>query len=450
MEPVILDEVLAQVRAALGSNDVKTASSIIESLRPADQADLFWDLTETEQATLLPEINPADAADIFEELYDPDVAEVAVQLPLATLVRIVDEMEPDEAADLLDDLDPRQADAILAQLEAAHQIKPLIAFPDDTAGGLMTSSYVALQRRMTAAQAISALRVWHPDEETIYYLFVTDRLKRLVGVVNLRQLIVTPPQTPVAKFMATDVIYVTADTDQEVCADLMQRYDLLALPVVDDSMHLLGIITIDDLVDVIQAEASEDIQRLGGSEPLDRAYLDTSIFNITRKRIGWLFLLFGTATLTAGVMNAYQLVLESAVALAIFIPMLIGTGGNAGSQTTSTIIRALAVGDVEWRDAWRVWLHEFGVGAVMGLVMGLVALGLSFYWLDDTGIALTVALSILAIVIWSTSAGSLLPLIAERLNIDPTVISGPAMSTIVDATGLLIYFNVARIVLQLG
>jgi magnesium transporter len=149
-------------------------------------------------------------------------------------------------------------------------------------------------------------------------------------------------------------------------------------------------------------------------------------------------------------MNAYQLVLESAVALAIFIPMLIGTGGNAGSQTTSTIIRALAVGDVEWRDAWRVWLHEFGVGAVMGLVMGLVAFGLSFYWLNDTEIALTVGLSILAIVIWSTSAGSLLPLIAERLRIDPTVISGPAMSTIVDATGLLIYFNVAMFVLQRG
>ena len=166
--------------------------------------------------------------------------------------------------------------------------------------------------------------------------------------------------------------------------------------------------------------------------------------------IGWLFLLFGTATLTAGVMDAYQLVLESAVALAIFIPMLIGTGGNAGSQTTSTIIRALAVGDVEWRDAWWVWLHELGVGTVMGLVMGLVAFGLTYFWLNDIGIALTVALSILAIVVWSTSAGSLLPLIAYRLKIDPTVISGPAMSTIVDATGLLIYFNVARFVLQLG
>ena len=313
----------------------------------------------------------------------------------------------------------------------------------------MTSAFIALQRRMTAAQAISAIRMWHPDEETIYYLFVTDRLKRLVGVVNLRQLIVTAPSTPVAKLMNADVIYVTADADQEDCADLMQRYDLLALPVVDADLHLLGIITIDDLVDVIQSEASEDIQRLGGSEPLDRAYLDTSIFAITRKRIGWLFLLFGTATLTGWVMDSYQSVLESAVVLAIFIPMLIGTGGNAGSQTTSTIIRALAVGDVELNDVIRVLFHEMGVGAFMGVLMGIAAFILAYLWTNDPKVAVTVALSILGIVLWSTSAGSLLPLIAQRLKIDPTVISAPAMSTIVDATGLLIYFNIARFVLQL-
>lgn len=449
MEQVILDDVLAQIRAALEANDLVSASAILESLRPADQAEIFWDLNDDEQAALLPKLNPADAADIFEELYDEDAAEIAVQLPLSTLVRIVNEMEPDEAADLLDDLDARQADAILAQLEAAHQIKPLIAFPDDTAGGLMTSSFIALQRRMTAAQAIAAIRMWHPDEETIYYLFVTDRLKRLVGVINLRQLIVAAPSTPVAKIMDLDVVYVAADTDQEDCADLMQRYDLLALPVVDANKHLLGIITIDDLVDVIQAEASEDIQRLGGSEPLDRAYLDTSVFSITRKRIGWLFLLFGTATLTAGVMDAYQSILGSVVVLSIFIPMLIGTGGNAGSQTTSTIIRALAVGDVEWGDAWRVWLHELSIGVVMGLTMGVAALILSYVWVTDFFVALTVACSIFGIVVWSTSAGSLLPLIAQRLKIDPTVISGPAMSTLVDATGLFIYFNIARLVLKL-
>ncbi len=449
MEQVILEDVLAQLRDALESNDLDTASSLLESLRPADQADVFWDLNEEEQNALLPQINPADAADIFEELYDEDAAELAVQLPIATLVRIVDEMEPDEAADLLDDLDPKQADIILAQIEAGHQIKPLINYPDDTAGGLMTSAFIALQRRMTAGQAIAAIRTWHPDEETIYYLFVTDRLHRLVGVVNLRQLIVFTPNTPISEFMDTDVIYTTADTDQEHCADLMQRYDLLALPVVDGDRHLLGVITIDDLVDVIRSEASEDIQRLGGSEPLDRAYLDTSIWTITRKRIVWLLVLFGTATLTGWVMDAYQSVLEAAVVLTIFIPMLIGTGGNAGSQTTSTIIRALAVGDVEWADAFRVWLHELGVGATLGIIMGTVAYFLALTWVSTPQIALTVAVSIFAIVIWATSAGSVLPLIADRLKIDPTVVSGPVMSTLVDATGLLIYFNIASLVLKM-
>jgi magnesium transporter len=449
MEQPILEDVLAQIRTALESEDLTTASSIIETLRPADQADVFSDLDEDQQARLLPEMNPADAADIIEELYDEDAAEVAVQLPLSKLVRIVNEMEPDEAADLLDDMDPAQADTILAQLEAAHQIQPLIQYPDDTAGGLMTSAFIALQRRMTAGQAIRTIRTWHPDEETIYYLFVTDRLKRLVGVVNLRQLIVADPTTPIADIMDSDVIHVTADTDQEVCADLMRRYDLIALPVMDEDNHLLGIITIDDLVDVIQSEATEDFQRMAATQPLDRAYLDTSVFTLTRKRIGWLLLLFFTATLTGWVMSAYKAEIQAMVTLTIFIPMLIGTGGNAGSQTTATIIRALAVGDIDWNDAFRVWLHEVSTGLILGLIMSGIGYALALAWVGDPQLALTVGLSVLCIVLWSTGAGSLLPLLATRLGIDPTVVSGPVMSTLVDATGLLIYFNIARLVLSL-
>lgn len=449
MEQLILDDVLAQVCAALEENDLATASSVIEALRPADQAEVFSDLDDEQQNILLPQINPADAADIIEELYDEEAAELAVQLPLKTLVRIVDEMEPDEAADLLDDMKPAQARAVLARLEAAHQVKPLIDYPDDTAGGLMTSAYIALQRRWTAQQSIAAIRAWHPDEETIYYLFVTDRLQRLVGVINLRQLIVANPKTTIRELMDPDVVYVTPDTDQEDCADLMMRYDLLALPVVDpDNKYILGVITIDDLVDVLQLEASEDIQRLGGAEPLDRAYLDTGVLAITRKRIGWLLILLLTATLTGGVMAMFQGALEAVVALTIFIPLLIGTGGNAGSQTTTTIIRAMAVGDIEWHDGWRVLRHEIGVGLVLGLGMALVALILAAVWVQDVQLAVAVAVSILCIVVWSTSAGSVLPLVVQRLGIDPTVVSGPLMSTMVDATGLFIYFSVASLILQ--
>jgi magnesium transporter len=449
MDQIILEDVLAQLRTALEINDLATASSIIEALRPADQADLFWELDEDEQTALLPELNPADAADILEELYDEDVVEIVEQLPLDKLIQIVNEMEPDEAADLLDDLEPDQAEAILAKLEFASEVQTLSHYEDDTAGGLMTSAYIPLWRRMTAQQAIDTIRAWRPDEETIYYLFVTDRLKRLVGVVNLRQLIVADPATPITKIMDADVVYVYPDTDQEECADLMQRYDLLALPVVDEHKTLLGIITIDDLVDVIQSEASEDIQRLGGAEPLDRGYLDTGIFAITRKRIGWLLLLFITATLTGLVMDSFQDELAAAVTLGIFIPMLIGTGGNAGSQTTATIIHAMAAGDVDWNDAWHVWLHELRIGVVLGLGMAVVAYGLAVFWVRDYRLALTVAASIFGIVLWATGAGSLLPLLAARLDIDPTVVSGPVMSTLVDATGLFIYFTVARFILGL-
>jgi len=449
MEQVVLEDVLALLRSALESNDLSTASSVIEALRPADQADVFSDLNDKHQSVLLPKINPADAADIIEELYDEEAAEIAVQLPLSVLVRIVNEMEPDEAADLLDDLNSVQAEAILAGLKAGNQVKSLIDYPDDTAGGLMTSAFLALQRRWTAAQAIESIRTWHPDSETIYYLFVTDRLKRLVGVINLRQLIVAYPKTRIIDIMESDVIYVTADTDQEICAELMQRYDLLALPVVDEDKTLLGVITIDDLVDVIRAEASEDIHRMGGVEPLDRAYLDTSIWAITRKRIGWLLLLFLTATLTGWVMDSFQNELQKVVALSIFIPLLIGTGGNAGAQTTTTIIRAMAVGDIDWSDALRVWFHEVGVGLILGIGMAIIAFLLTIVWVSDFRLALTVTVSILTIVLWATGAGSLLPMVAARLKIDPTVVSGPAMSTLVDATGLFIYFTIARVILRL-
>jgi magnesium transporter len=229
----------------------------------------------------------------------------------------------------------------------------------------------------------------------------------------------------------------------------MLRYDLLALPVVDSNRTVLGVITVDDLVDVIQNEASEDIQRLGGVEPLDRAYLDTSIWRITRKRIGWLLLLFFTATLTGWVMDAFSAQVQAMVALTIFIPLLIGTGGNAGSQTTATIIRAMAVGDIEWHDVWSVWLHEVGIGLIMGSAMAVIAFLLALTWVSTLNLAFTVAISILVIVLWATSAGSLLPLIAARLKIDPTVVSGPVMSTLVDATGLFIYFNIARYILGL-
>jgi magnesium transporter len=449
METPALDRVLAQVRTALEHDDLAHAVDILQELRPPDQAELFAELDDQDQVTLLPGFSPAESADILEALDDDEAAELVAALPHEAVIAIVEEMAPDEAADLLRDIQPEQAQAILAGLDDPSEVHPLLLHPDDSAGGLMTSEFLALRRRMTAADALKAIHDWQPDSENIYSLFVVDRYQHLCGVVNLRQLIVADPGASLMDIMETDVISVLVGADQEECARLMARYDLVALPVVDEQDRLLGVITIDDVVDVLEAEATEDIQRLGGAEPLEQAYFNTGIFTITRKRISWLLLLFITESLTGTVLRHFEAEIQSAVALTFFIPLLIGTGGNAGSQTTSTIIRGLAVGDISQRDAWHALWHEFRTGVLLGVGMAVVAYLRALAWGTSQAIALTVSVTILTIVVWANSLGSLLPLLAICFNIDPTVVSGPMMSTLVDATGLFIYFTVAGFILGL-
>jgi magnesium transporter len=302
---------------------------------------------------------------------------------------------------------------------------------------------------MTAADAISALRSWHPDSDELYYLFVIDSEERLCGVIGLRQLIVAEPDIHLEEIMDTDVISAFVGTDQEECARLMTRYDLVALPVIDSERRLLGVITVDDVIDVIVDEATEDIQRLGGAQPLTTPYLDTSIRGVSRSRIGWLALLFLTGSLTGTVIQNFQNALEAVVALSIFIPLLIGTGGNAGSQTTSTIIRALALGEIDFKDSLKAMWHELRVGLLLGLGLAVFGFIRSITWIDDIGLATTVAIAILVIVIWANMMGAILPLVVARLKMDPTVVSGPVMSTLVDATGLFIYFSIAQLILKI-
>jgi len=449
MERPLLEHTLEQLRKALEHDDLAGAANIIEAMRPADQADLFAELDEKQQYALLPKIAPEDSADILEELDDETVAELVEAMSNEDIVRIMDEMEPDEAADLLGDVSYERAEKLLSGLDDPEEVRPLMIHADESAGGLMTTEFLALRRRMTAAEAIEAFRHWNPDAETIYYLYVADQIGRLSGVVNLRQLILSDPSTLIMDLMETKLISVGPDTDQEEAAQLLLRYDLLALPVVDQQMRLLGVITVDDVMDVLQEEATEDIQRYGGAQPLERSYLDTPPSVITRKRIGWLLLLFITATLTGSVMRLFEWQLEAVVALAIFIPLLIGTGGNAGSQTTATIIRALATRDIEPKEAFWVWWHEARVGLLLGIGMAIAAFIRAITWEPDAALALTVSVSIMALVLWATSVGSILPLAASRLGIDPALVSGPLMSTLVDATGLFIYFTIAGIILGL-
>jgi len=444
-----LEDILVKVRASLEHDDVAGAVAALEALRAPDQADLFHKLDDQHQTALLPQLDPEDAADILEELDDEDAAEIVATLPRDTMALIIDQMEPDEAADLLGEMEPADQAYVLERIEDSAEVSPLLLHPEDTAGGLMTSEFLALGRRMTVGEAIATLRDWRPDAEEISDVYVVDRHGRLAGVISAGQLFREDPATELADVVETDLVTALVGTDQEEVARLMSRYDLATLPVVDAQGMLVGVVTIDDVVDVLEEETTEDFQRFGGTEPLDRPYLESSILTVARKRIGWLLLLFLTETLTGSVLRHFEEEMAAVVSLAFFIPLLIGTGGNAGSQTTSTIIRALAVEDLDKRGLLRPLFHELSVGIVLGVVMGIVAYGRALLWGTGRPVALTVSIAICAIVIWANALGSLLPILADRLKIDPTVVSGPAMSTLVDATGLFIYFTIAGIVLSL-
>ncbi|MGC9469900.1 MAG: magnesium transporter [Anaerolineae bacterium] len=443
-----VDELYDRITALLDRNEVRKAQIILEALLPADQAEIFSDLEPDEQRRVLEGLPLEDTADILEKLEDEEVTEVAKWLPPEQLADILDEMEPDEAADLLGDLDAEEAINVLHLMESFEEISPLLLHPDETAGGLMTSEYLALGDQMWTDRALEAIRQWETEKDYLHY-FVVDRESKLVGIVSVLRILRAPPRAKLIDIMDRSFISAPVDADQEACAQLMSRYDLTALPVVDETSKLVGVITIDDIIDVIEDEATEDIQRLGGSAPLEKPYLLTSAWEIARRRVGWLLLLFVTGTITANVLELFEDTLQRRVVLSFFVPLLIGTGGNAGSQTTSTIIRALSVGEIEKKDALRVLWHELRVGLLLGALIGVAGFIRAWTFNQSIPLGLTIAVAVAAIVFWSSSIGSLLPLFATLIGVDPALISGPLMSTLVDATGLFIYFSVAEWILGL-
>lgn len=312
----------------------------------------------------------------------------------------------------------------------------------------MTTQIAALRRQWTAAEAIDYLRSLE-EAETLHYLYVVDRDNHLIGVVPIRSLIVAKPEATIDSIMMPDVVSVPVTADQEELAEFISRYDFVAMPIVDEQNHLLGVVTVDDALDVLAEEATEDFQRLGGSEPLANPYFAVSVFQMVRKRAVWLLLLFVASLLTSTVIRSFEMLLTSFVILNAFIPLITGTGGNAGSQTVTTVIRAIAVDEVRPNDVGRAWRREVSVGLILGLFLGLVGLVVAALLGGDLIIGVVVGLTLPLVVIWSNTIATLVPMAAERLNIDPTVISAPMITTIVDASALLIYFLIARLVLGL-
>jgi len=445
MDRVDVDAILDQVRESLAAGDWDRAVSLVEALRPPDQADLFSDLPPTEQDQLLPRLDLEDSADILEELEEEEAAEIAARLKAEELARILDEMEPDEAADLLGDITPERAAEVLAAMEEPEEVRPLLVHSDESAGGLMTSAKVMLHKEMTAKGAIAYLRAVAPESEDVYYLFVVDQEVRLVGVVSLRQLVVVPPWTRVEEIMDPDVIHVRADADQEEAARLMARYDLLALPVVDEERRLLGLITHDDLVEVLEEEATEDIYRLGGV--LDEHPPDVPIPAVLRTRLPWLVLNLGTALASAIVLSLFESTIARVAALAAFFPIVAGVSGSAGTQTLTVTVRGLALGELSPRDGLRALAREMIIGLANGVAVGgLIAL-VALMWKGTPMLGVVVGLATLMNMTGAGIAGALVPVTMQVLRIDPALASPILVTTITDMCGYFIYLGLATMVL---
>ena len=451
MEQDEIEATLQSIREALETSRIDDALAALLRLRPPDRAEAFSDLDDDSQAALLPRLDIPATADLLEDLQDEEAAEVAGSLSNQVLADVLDEMEPDEAADVLGDLSPERRAQALADMEDAEEVVPLLGHPDETAGGLMTTAFIQVRRFTTVAQALGFLREVGSEEETPNTLYVVNRDGALIGVVGLRELLLADPQATIESIMERDVISVPVGAAQEEAARLMIRYDLTALPVVNEQRRLVGVITHDDVIEVLEEEATEDVLHLGAVEsgPLvDKPYWSQRLGEVVRARFFWLLGLFVAETLTGTVLRHFSGELQAVVSLSFFIPLLIGTGGNAGSQTVTTVIRALALKEVHHHDALRVLFRELRTAAILGTLLGAVAFGRVLLWGLPTEMATVVSVTILAICVWANTVGCLVPILAHALGIDPTVMSAPLITTLVDATGLLIYLSVAAMVLS--
>jgi magnesium transporter len=439
-------EIVENINSTIASRQFKAATTLFLELHPADQAEVFNLLPEGQQKVLLENLDVPATADLFDELEDEETLEAAENLSLERLADVLDEMDPDEAADLLGDLPPQQAEEALAQMEDPEDVIPLLGYPDETAGGRMTTAYVGLRPNTTAETAIQFLRDMSLDNDVPYYLFVVDRNKCLVGVTGLRELVIAPPHTPMHKVMDPDVIYIFAGADQEEAARMMARYDLSALPVVNEQKQLVGVITHDDILDVLEDEATEDIYRLSnvsdtGLEP------NSSVREQLNGRLPWLLLNSLTSLLAAWVISNFGDLYVQVAILAFFQSVVAGLGGSAASQDVVMIVRALALDKVNKGDAWKVLFRQVWIGCIQGAILGLVVgFGVGL-WQGNPFLGLVLGLSLIGNMIIAAAVGTFIPLLLKYLNQDPALASSVLVTAATDAMGFLIYLSLASVFL---
>ena len=416
MSSVATDALLEEIQDLIRERERDGVAGLAERVGPAEWAALVPRLDPAEIAVLLQWLPDEEVPQLLEELDPHEAAGILRSLSRQEAATLLAGMDPDDAADVVENLTEPEATQILVRMDPAEaeEIRRLSDFPPESAGGIMTPEFVAVTTDGTADTAIAAIRSLVGQAETVDYVYVVDGERHLIGVLSLYRLMLSPGDTPVTELIAPTTVRVRASADRETAANLLTERNLLAIPVVDDEDHLLGIITQDDVADVLEQEATEDIERLGGSQPLNVPYRLSSVPLLVRKRVGWLLLLFVAEAYTGTVLRSFSNELEAAVALSFFIPLLIGTGGNIGSQTVTLIVRAMALNEVSLRDVgWIVW-KELRVGLVLGAIMAVVALGRAQLLGVGINIGFVVATAILAICLWSATVAAVLPLTLRR------------------------------------
>jgi magnesium transporter len=445
------------LRELINERDEAGLREFFTAHHPADSAELLDDLQPPEVLYVLNLLTGRGRAAVFSYLEPPLQDGVTGLMERAALAGLLTYMSHDERADLVSRLPAARLEQIMPLLAHAERedIRMLAAYREGTTGAVMTSDYATLPAEITAAQALDRLRHEAPDRETIYYCYIVDNERRLIGFVSLKDLILAPAGKPVSQVMQRDVVSSTVDEDRELAAQKLMEYDLIALPVVDGQGRLVGIVTHDDVIDVIVDEATEDVYRLGGIEPLGDSYLRTPFATLLVKRGMWLAILFVGGFLTTTVLDIYEPVYLELPALVMFMPLIISAGGNCGSQSATLITRALALGEVQPSDWFRVFWHEVVMGIALGLALG--AVGFVRAWItpaeafrgleDPSRLYWVVAIGVAVVVLWGNLVGALLPLSLKKIGLDPALISNPVLASLVDVTGIVAYFMIAQMIL---
>ena len=446
-----LSIMIPEIKELLKLNKKEELNEAMKEMHPIDIADALFDLDIKEQVALISRIDKKQMIEVFDELDEDEQFELLDRLEKELSAYLLNEMSSDERADLLSSLPDEVANKFLDLMSETERkdVEKLLKYPPNSAGSIMTTEYISLTPELTVSQVSELIRQTAPKKETIYYTYVTDRENRLIGFVSLKDIFMAGQDLPIKKIMHRKVIKAGTRQDQEEVAKTVRKYNLLALPVIDRDRKLVGIVTVDDILDVIHEENTEDFYKMAAMLAPKEEYFNTGFFTLLRRRIVWLVILLIAVQFSGQILKNYGFALEAAVALVYFIPMLLNTAGNAGTQSSTIIIRGLATGEIGIGQVFKVIRRELAMGLALGTILGLLGAGRALLLEANPFLGIAVGLTLAGTIVMATLTGALLPLLLKKIKIDPAVAAGPFITTVVDITALIIYFEIAKSLLHL-